>query len=212
MLPIYSMEHGQMPSGKPVKANSVLSHQKSSTMKNSVQGPLPQYLGFSSMASCQDSSFLWGQLEEGKEIVRETFCLLFSTVSLQLSMLLQKKLPCPFQSAAVWIKDFQMASGDSVDHRHPHSLRNQQDHRPPHRLRRQHRTSNTDISMTFGGSIYNGHQHDLLHRPVASTWPPAAGWPWTSTGPRAGAQAPNTIISFILKSPCGLIRVNYFIS
>ena len=135
VLPIYLMEHAQIPSGQPIKENSVLSHQKSSAMKNYTLGSLVTmfrilFNGFLSRL------FLFVGTVRGREryCQRNLLCLLFSTVSLQLSMLLQKKLPCFLQLAAVWIIDFQMISGDSVDHRHPHGLRHQQDQGPQHRL------------------------------------------------------------------------------
>lgn len=157
------------------------------------------------MASCQDCFFLRGQLGEGREIVRETY-VFYSQLWVYSYRCYYKRGFLALYSQQ--IIDFQMISGDSMNHRHPHGLRHQQDHGPQLRLWWQHRTSNTDINMTFGGSIYNGHQHGLLHRPWASMWPPVA---WLMDLNRAsGAQATHSIISFILKSPCGLIRVDYF--
>lgn len=128
--PIHSLEHGQTSSRQSLRENCTLlqSHPPSRNhqlQRATLQDPYRNFEEFSSMPSCLGWVFLerggWGQH-------RSRLCLSFSTISLQSSTPLQKKLPCPSQSAAariitstwflvtVWTTDIYMASRVNTNH------------------------------------------------------------------------------------------------
>lgn len=105
---------------------------------------LSQFYEFSSMTSYLDCSFCGVWLEVGERGCPRSFlCFASSTVSLQSSVPLQKKLSCPSQSVAAEIIELHMVSGSTKGHRHQHG---------PQIGRLQVAAQARDTHMVFGGN------------------------------------------------------------
>ena len=83
-----------------------------------------------------------------------------SNVSPQSSLPVQKKLPCPLQSAGARFMDFHMVSGDSTDHGYPPCVSKWQ-YGPWTPTQSPAVAWPRDINIALGGSTDQGHLYSL---------------------------------------------------